>query len=128
MAKPLCAVSAISSFVCVTVERLDSELELDSVPVPWVMESALASDFHSASDSAVALLESVSASDSEPESDLELELVTEFDSVSDSQSEPAPSPEPLLQYPLLPAYVEVVCLARRVTEQTNTSSLHLERK
>ena len=79
MAKP---VSAITSFVCVTVEGLESELELDSVPV---MESVLVSGFHSASDSAVVLSESVSAADSDRASDSVVALSV---SVSAADSEP----------------------------------------
>ena len=90
---------------------------LDSALVPLAME--LVSDFHSVTGSA---LESDSLA--EPDS----ELAPEFDSASasDFQSEPpAESLEQLLQYLLLPVCVKRVCLAQRVSAQTNTSSLYL---
>lgn len=96
---------------------MGSESGLDSALVPSATD--LVSDFHSVSGLALE-----SDSPAEPDS----ELAPEFDSASDFQSEPrAESLEQLLQYPLLRASEEFVCLALLATEQTNTSSLYLGR-
>jgi hypothetical protein len=103
------------------VEGSGSESELDLELAPSARELAL--DFHSALDSEPvpsaldsALVPSASASA------LDSDSATEFDSASDFPSEPQASPEQLLQFPLLPACVEFVCLVQLpAPEQTNTS-------